>query len=139
MSENKTQPTATLVTEFIQQLDNPKRQTDALILLNLFNDVTGWEPVMWGSSIVGYGEYTYTLANGKQGIFMRTGFSPRKQNMTLYIMAGFNQKQHLVEKLGKHKTGKSCLYVNKLEDVDLNIVEELIKADLAIMKERYPQ
>ncbi len=138
MSENVTQPTSINPQEFIAGVDNARRQKDALVLLELFNKVTGMQAQMWGSSIIGYGTYTYTLANGKQGTFMRTGFSPRKQNMVLYIMAGFGEKAELREKLGKHKTGKSCLYINKLDDVDLEVVEELIKADLAIMASRYP-
>ena len=139
MAENKTQPTVIKPEDFIDSIEHPVRREDGHKLLELFNRVTGMEPVMWGSSIIGYGTYQYTLANGKQERFMRTGFSPRKQNLSLYIMSGFDRYQLLVDKLGKTKHGKSCLYINKLADVDLDVLASLIEADLEVMAERYPE
>lgn len=138
MADNVTQPTDISPEDFIEGVENNRRQKDARVLLELFSRVTGMRAKMWGPSIIGFGTYTYTLANGKQGTMLRTGFSPRKQNMVLYIMTGFKERAELREKLGKHKTGKSCLYINKLDDVDLNVVEELIKTDLEVMSARYP-
>lgn len=139
MSDLKTRPTDATAEEFIQSVDNARRQEDAFVLLEIFNRITGEKPVMWGPSIIGYGSYTYTLANGKHNQFMRTGFSPRKQNMTIYVSAGFSENPGLLERLGKHKTSKACLYINKLADIDLVVLEDLIKADLAVMEKRYPE
>ena len=138
MSDNKTKPTHIKPEAFIDSIEHPVRRADGMTLLELFNQVTGWEPVMWGSSIIGYGTYQYTLANGKQETFMRTGFSPRKQNLSLYIMTGFSRHQDLVSELGKTKQGKSCLYINKLADVDMDILARLIQADVEEMAKKYP-
>lgn len=139
MSELKTRPTDAAVADFIQSVENKRRREDAWLLLKLFKSVTGKDPVMWGPSIIGYGTYTYTLANGKQNQFMRSGFSPRKQNMSVYVGAGMSENPQLLERLGKHKTSKACLYINKLDDIDLSVLEELIRADLAVMEQRYPE
>ena len=139
MADNKTKPTLVKPQDFIETVEHPGRRQDALTLLSLFNQITGMEPEMWGTSIIGYGTYQYTLANGKQGSFMRTGFSPRKQNLSLYIMSGFANNGSLVEKLGKTKQGKSCLYINKLADVDMDVLAALIKADLEVMAGKYPE
>lgn len=93
---------------------------------------------MWGSSIVGFGSYHYQYASGREGDWPIVGFSPRKQNLTLYIMNGFDRYESLLARLGKHKTGKSCLYLNKLEDVDLQLLRELIQESVAYMKNKYP-
>lgn len=98
-------------------------------------EVTGEEPSMWGTSIVGFGSYRYTYASGREGEWPLTGFSPRKQNLTLYIMSGFDSYADLLADLGKFKTGKSCLYINKLEDVDLDTLRELISQSLKHMEE----
>lgn len=138
MSELKTVVNDNQPYDFIMSVENQRRKEDALVLLTLFERVTGVKAKMWGTSIVGYGDYTYTLANGKTDKFMRSGFSPRKQNLTLYVMAGFSERMDLVDKLGKVKTSKACLYINKLADVDMQILEQLIRADLEIMNSRYP-
>lgn len=138
MAENKTQITEQPVMQFIQSVEHEGRRQDATKLLEIFSSVTDLPAVMWGSSIVGFGEYQYTLANGKTSHFMRTGFSPRKQNLALYIMTGFDSHQNLVKKLGKFKTGKSCLYLNKLADVNEEVLKQLIAADLEQMAKRYP-
>ncbi len=138
MSELKTQVNDASVLDFIACVENKQRKEDALTLLALFSRITGEEAKMWGPSIIGFGEYTNTLASGKTNNWMRSGFSPRKQNLSLYVMAGLSERMDLVEKLGKTKTSKACLYINKLADVDMDILEQLIKADLEIMNKRYP-
>lgn len=138
MADLKTHPTDVSALDFVNAVENERRKADALVLLEMYKRITGQEPVMWGPSIIGYGTYTYTLANGKRNRFMRSGFSPRKQNMTVYVGAGIAENPQILERLGKHKTSKACLYVNKLDDVDLSVLEELIRADLAVMDKRYP-
>jgi hypothetical protein len=122
------------VTAFLNNVEHQKRREDGLKVLDLMKEVTGEEPAMWGDSIVGFGNYKYKYASGREGEWMHVGFSPRKQNLTLYIMDGFDGYADLLGKLGKHKTGKSCLYINKLEDVDQEILKELVKKSVAHMK-----
>lgn len=127
MSDLKTRPNDASVDEFLEAVENPKRKSDAYEVLELMRRVTGEEPVMWGGSIVGFGSYHYTYASGREGDWPVAGFSPRKSALTLYIMSGFKGHAELMEKLGKHRTGKSCLYINKLEDVDTEVLEELVR------------
>lgn len=138
MPENKTQPTKMRALEFIQTIEHQQRQADALELLAIFAEVTSLEGVLWGSSIIGYGSYSYQTVDKKTHQFMRTGFSPRKQNLVLYIMDGFNEFEEKMQSLGKFKTGKSCLYINKLSDVDEQVLRELIQLSLVEMASRYP-
>ena len=138
MSEIKTRPTDASVEAFIDAVDHPRRREDARTLLDLMQRVTGEQPVMWGPSIVGYGSYHYRYASGQEADWPVVGFSPRKQNLSIYIMTGFEESDELLSRLGKHKTGKSCLYVNKLADVDLDVLEKLVRASVAEMKRRYP-
>lgn len=138
MSENKTRPTEMAPADFIATVEHPTRRSDAETLLALMSKVTGWEPKMWGPAIIGYGEYHYKYESGREGDFMRTGFSPRKQNMVVYIMPGYTNFDPILDRLGKHKKGKSCLYINKLADVDLEVLEELIQAGLDDMAKKYP-
>ncbi|MXX03821.1 MAG: DUF1801 domain-containing protein [Gemmatimonadetes bacterium] len=138
MSDLKTRPTDASVEAFIDAVDHPRRREDARTLLELMQRVTGEEPVMWGPSIVGYGSYHYRYASGQEADWPVVGFSPRKQNLSIYIMTGFEESDELLSRLGKHKTGKSCLYVNKLADVDLEVLERLVRASVAEMKRRYP-
>ena len=139
MSEIKTQPTAMAPADFIASVEHQKRQADALVLLEMFNRITGLEAVMWGPSIIGYGTYTYSLANGKSGTFMRTGFSPRKAAMTVYIMPGFKQYEEQLSRLGKHKHSVSCLYINRLDKIDMSALQEIVADSVRRMKEIYPQ
>jgi hypothetical protein len=139
MTENKTQPTQVNVVDFVQSVENEQRKTDTLTLLDVFSQVTKQDAVLWGNSIIGYGRYTYQTADKKTHEFMRTGFSPRKQNMALYIMVGFTQFEEKLRSLGKFKTGKSCLYINKLADIDEQVMRELIQLSLDEMERRYPQ
>ncbi|MCY3555641.1 MAG: DUF1801 domain-containing protein [Gemmatimonadetes bacterium] len=138
MSELKTRPTDASVVAFIDAVDHPRRREDARTLLELMQRVTGEEPVMWGPSIVGYGSYHYRYASGQEADWPVVGFSPRKQNLSIYIMTGFEASDELLSRLGKYKTGKSCLYINKLADVDMDVLETLVRASVAEMKRRYP-
>lgn len=127
MYELKTKLNNRSVLDFIMSIEHDKRRADSLKLLDIFGEVTGEEPEMWGESIVGYGSYHYKYASGQEGDWMRTGFSPRKQALTLYLMTGFSPHEELMSSLGKYKTGKGCLYINKLEDVKLDVLKKLIK------------
>ncbi len=127
MAELKTRQNERSVEEFLEGVTDEQRRRDCLSVLEIMKRVTRTEPSMWGSSIVGFGKYHYKYESGREGDWFLTGFSPRKKSLTLYFMAGFDQYEELMGKLGKHKTGKSCLYINKLEDVDSSILEELIR------------
>lgn len=137
MSQNKTRPTGAAVDEFLDAVENETRRADAKAVKALMERVTGEPAVMWGASIVGFGEYHYKYESGREGDFMLTGFSPRKANLVLYIMPGYTDYGGLMERLGKHKTGKSCLYVNKLADLDMEVLEELVARSVAHMREKY--
>ena len=125
------------VDAFLVGVENPRRREDARRLLALMQEVTGELPKMWGATIVGFGSYHYRYASGREGDWPVVGFAPRKQNLVLYIMPGFTRYSALLAKLGKHRTGKSCLYVNKLDDIDPRILEELVRESVAEMKRRY--
>lgn len=127
MAELKTQPNDMSVEEFLNGVADERKRLDCFTLLEMMKAVTGQEPRMWGDSIVGFGTYHYQYASGREGDWFVTGFSPRKQNLTLYIMAGFDRYDELLQQLGKHTTGKSCLYVKRLGDVDLAVLRELVQ------------
>lgn len=127
MVELKTQPNQADVTVFLNGVSDERKRQDCFTILEMMTQVTGKEPTMWGPSIVGFGTYHYKYATGREGDWFLTGFSPRKQNLTLYIMAGFDQYDELLARLGKYKTGKSCLYIKKLTDVDQTVLRELVK------------
>lgn len=137
-ARNKTQPTAIDPADFIASVDHPTRRADAEALDRLFRRVTGFQPRMWGPSIIGYGQYHYVYDSGREGDFLATGFSPRKANLSIYIMPGYGDFGAILDRLGKHETGKSCLYVNKLADIDMDVLEELIRAGLADLATRWP-
>jgi hypothetical protein len=134
MAELKTQKTDTSVEEFLYSVDNDRKREDSFEILEMMKEVTGEEPVMYGSSIIGFGSYRYKYASGREGEWFLVGFSPRKQNITLYIMSGFDNYENLLGELGKYKTGKSCLYVNKLDDVDEQVLRELVRESVDHMK-----
>lgn len=138
MAENKTQATAQSVDDFIASVEPDKKRDEARTLLALFRKVTGWEPVMWGPSIIGFGEYHYKYETGREGDFLATGFSPRRAKHSLYIMPGYQDYGPMLDRLGKHSMGKSCLYINKLEDVDLDVLGELIAAGVRDLSKMYP-
>jgi hypothetical protein len=139
MTDLKTKKNSASVEAFLNGVEPEQRRKDAFEVLALLKKVTGEEPAMWGSSIVGFGSYHYVYASGREGDWMRIGFSPRKNALTLYIMSGFSKYEELMSKLGKYKTGKSCLYINKLEDVDKKVLEQLMKESLKYMKKQYPK
>ncbi len=139
MSELKTRLNDASVEAFLAGVENDRRREDSLVLLDLMKRVTGREPRMWGSSIVGFGSYRYEYASGRSGDWPRTGFSPRKQSLTVYVMPGFEHCGDLLSRLGKHRTGKSCLYINRLADVDMDVLEHLVRRSLDTMRERYPE
>ena len=135
---NKTQPTDITPAEFIATIDHDRKRTEAAELNDLFQRVTGFAPVMWGPSMIGYGRYHYKYATGREGDFLATGFSPRKSAHSIYIMPGYADFGEILARLGKHKIGKSCLYVNKLADINLSVLEELIRAGLKDLATHWP-
>ncbi|MCH7947711.1 MAG: DUF1801 domain-containing protein [candidate division Zixibacteria bacterium] len=137
MAELKTNETKLSVTKFIGKVEDDQKCQDSQAILKLMKQVTKEEPKMWGGSMVGFGRFHYKSDSGREGDWFLTGFSPRKQNLTIYIMPGFDKYDSLMKKLGKHKTGKSCLYISKLEDVDTKVLKELIKQSFQYMKKKY--
>jgi hypothetical protein len=134
MAELKTKKNEASVAGFIASVPDERKRADAQALVDIFREITKAEPKMWGSSIVGFGDYQYKYESGREGEWFLAGFSPRKQNLTLYIMAGFDEYDDMLAKLGKHKTGKSCLYINRLEDVHVPTLKRLIRASVNHMK-----
>ncbi|MEJ2256681.1 MAG: DUF1801 domain-containing protein [Woeseiaceae bacterium] len=137
MAENKTRPTRASVTDFLKSVDDPRRRVDARKVAAMMRKATGKRAKMWGSSIVGFGTYHYKYDSGREGDFMVTGFSPRKQALTVYIMPGFARFDALMKKLGKYQTGKSCLYIKRLSDVEEDVLEELINESVKFMRREY--
>ena len=137
MAALKTQTNDASVEAFLDAVPDEKKRQDSFAIVELMREVTGFEPAMWGDSIVGFGSYRYKYASGREGEWPLVGFSPRKQNLTLYIMSGFTRYDSLVENLGKFKSGKSCLYIKKLEDVDRVSLEELVRQSVAYMIETH--
>lgn len=138
-STNKTQATRASVLHFLDAIEDEQKRKDAKLIDKIFRKISGHNPVMWGSSIVGYGAYHYRYKSGREGDYMRIGFSPRKQSLTLYIMPGFDDYTSLLENLGKHKTGKSCLYIKKLADVDINWLTKIARRAWRDMNSQYPE
>ncbi len=137
MAELKTKPTGASVTAFIAAIDDPEKRKDVKKIGGMMRRATGARPKLWGPSIVGYGRYHYDNPSGHSGDWMLTGYSPRKQALTVYIMPGFEPFKGLMKKLGKYKTGKSCLYIKRLSDVDEGVLEELITESVELMQNRY--
>ena len=144
MAENKTKPTEAAVEDFINKVDHAGKRDEAHVLDALFRKVTGEEPTMWGPTIIGYGQYHYKYDSGREGDMCRTGFSPRKAKHSLYLMGGYcdaetgAKSEELLARLGKYSTGASCLYVNKLADIDLGVLEELLRLNWDAMNRLYP-
>ncbi len=130
----KTVPNNASVADFIEGLDNPQRKSDSKTLLTLMQNITKEPPKMWGDSIVGFGSYHYRYKSGREGDWFVTGFSPRKQSMTIYIMGGLGKFEAELIKLGKHTTGKSCLYIKKLDQVDMSVLESMIRKSFKSFK-----
>jgi hypothetical protein len=137
MAEQKTKPTSLSVDEFINSIPEEIKRNDAAALVQMMREITGREPKLWGSNIIGFGKYYYKYESGHEGYSLITGFSPRKQNFTIYLMAYSLQDEPLLEKLGKHKTGKGCLYIKKLSDIDPEILKELIGNTVKKISEKY--
>lgn len=131
MAELKTKVNDASVEAFLNTIEDAKKRQDSFTVLELMKEVTGAEPKMWGSSIIGFGDTQYKYATGREGDWFLTGFSPRKQNLTLYITGGFDEHAELMQTLGKHKIGKGCLYINKLSDIDQAKLRELVKRSVA--------
>ena len=138
MAENKTQRNDGDVMAYLESVQNKRRREDSLVVLKIMEEVTGEPAEMWGASIVGFGSYHYKYESGREGDFMISGFAPRKQALTLYIMGGFERHEELLAMLGKHRTGSSCLYINKLADVDLDVLREIISESVAHMRREHP-
>lgn len=136
-SANKTKPTEQSPEAFIGGLENETRRTDALRLLELFRETTNLQAKMWGPSIIGFGRYHYKYDSGREGDFMLTGFSPRKANLVVYILPGYRDMSEPLSRLGKHKLGKSCLYINKLADIDEAVLREIIREGVQYMRAKY--
>lgn len=139
MAEIKTKVTKASVRDFINKVSDKTKREDSFALLKIFQNITREKPKMWGTSIIGFGSFHYKSAKSSQeGDWMLTGFSPRKQNLTLYLMSGFTQYSDLLKKLGKHKTSNGgCLYINKLADIDIKILQQLIKKSFLGVKKKY--
>jgi hypothetical protein len=137
MAELKNKQTKASVEKFINSVSDKKRREECNTILKLMKHITKSEPKMWGGSMVGFGSYHYKYESGREGDWFITGFSPRKQNLTLYVMAGFEGYAELMKKLGKHKTGKSCLYVKRLEDIDMNLLKELLSKSFEHVRKQF--
>ena len=138
MAENKTKATEVNVTEFIEKVENEVRRKDSFMLVDFFRSITGHEPKMWGPTIIGFGTYHYKYASGHEGDMPVAAFSPRKDSLVLYFSPEFGNRDKLLEKLGKHKASKGCVYVKKLEDISLSVLEELTIASIKDVLEKYP-
>lgn len=134
MAELKTKRNDASVEEFLNRIPDEARRRDCFTLLELMKKATRKEPKMWGPSIIGLGDYHYKYESGREGDWFSVGFSPRKQDLTLYLMAGYGRFPELMRKLGKYKTGKSCLYIKKLEDVDLKVLKQLVTASVKMLE-----
>jgi len=130
MSDLKTKPTDASVEDFLNAVEHPVKRADSFILLELMKEVSGENPVMWGTSIIGFGDYHYKYASGREGDWFKVGFSPRKRSLTVYLRTGAKKEEELLSKLGKHRTGVGCLYINKRADVDIDVLKEIIQKSL---------
>ena len=138
MTELKTKENDRSVDGFLNQIEDEKRRRDCFTILELMKNAVQAEPSMWGESIIGLGHYHYKYASGREADWMLVGFSPRKQNLTIYIMSGFEQYDSLMQRLGKFKTGKACLYIKQVEDIDLGVLKELVIRSIEYIRHTYP-
>ena len=137
MSDVKTKQNDASVEDFLNSVEDGEMNEDCRKIARLMEQATGEKPKMWGTSIIGFGSYHYKYASGREGDSPKTGFAPRKQNLTLYIMDGFGKYDELMSKLGKHKTGKSCLYIKRLSDIDLEVLEKLVSSSVRHFDKKY--
>lgn len=138
MYELKTKPNDLSVIEFIEKVESPQKKEDAYKILDIFTETSGFEPKMWGDSIIGFGQYHYVYKSGHEGDAPLVGFSPRKSNFSLYFAAGDEDRDKLLRKFGKHKSGAACVYIKKLEDVDVDVMKELIIQSIEFLNGLYP-
>lgn len=136
-ANNKTQPTTVSPEDFLATIEHPMRRADGLTLLGFFKKVTGLKPIMWGPNIIGFGRYYYKYASGREGHHLITGFSPRKSALSIYIMPGYRDLSAELARLGKHRISVSCLYINKLADVDMDVLEEIVRKGVNYMQANY--
>jgi hypothetical protein len=136
MAEIKTKPGQENITDFLNTITPENKKKDAFQLLALFEKITGLAPQLWGGAIVGFGKYEYQQRGGQKGEWFLAGFSPRKSNISIYTMAGFEQYESLLKQLGKHKTGMGCLYINKLADIDITVLEQIARSSFEEMKKK---
>lgn len=137
--ELKTKETDRSVIEFIEGVDHPKKREDAYKLLDIFTETSGYEAKMWGPSIIGFGRYHYKYPTGHGGDAPLVGFSPRKAKISLYFATGDTEREQLLEKFGKHTSGKACVYINKLDDIDVDVMKELIHQSITFLQNMYPE
>ena len=137
MAELKTTPTNEDVDAFVNSVEDEQKRNDCRRIIKIMSELSGEQPKMWGPSIVGFGTYHYRYATGREGDWMLTGFSPRKQALTLYIMSGLKDFEKMLSTLGKYKTGKACLYIKKLDDIDESVLRNLIRASIDKLKKIY--
>ena len=137
MGSNKTVASSAPVENFIAGIDDQQKRQDSMDMIALMGEITGHEPRLWGSSLIGFGSYHYRYESGREGDFFLTGFSPRKSAFTIYIMPGFERYEALMKELGPHKLGKSCLYLKNLEVIDRGVLEKIIRDSVAYMREKY--
>jgi len=137
-SKNKTRETNISPENFLNGITSAQKKADCFTLLKTMKNITGIEPKMWGPSIIGFGDYHYKYESGREGNYFRIGFSPRVQNLTIYIMPGYQDFDDELSRLGKHKMGKSCLYIKRLSDVDEDVLREILVKGLSLMEEKYP-
>ncbi|PLS17376.1 hypothetical protein CVD28_12490 [Bacillus sp. M6-12] len=138
MYKQKTKETDRSVIEFIEAVENPKKREDAYKLLDIFTETTGYEAKMWGPSIIGFGSYHYKYDSGHEGDAPLVGFSPRKAKHSLYFAPGETKREELLNQFGKHTTGKACVYINKVSDIDLDVLKKLIRESVVFLREKYP-
>lgn len=138
VSELKTKANDADVAEFLAAVPDAQKRADSNVLMRIMKKVTGEDARMWGGSIIGFGSYHYTYKSGRSGNWMTTGFSPRKTALTVYVMQGFSEHEDLMDRLGRYKTGRSCLYIKRLSDVDLGVLEELIERSYRYIRATYP-
>ena len=137
MAELKTKLNDGSVVDFLNSINDEKKREDSSKIIALMKKIIKAEPKMWGDSIIGFGTYHYKYESGREGDWFLTGFSPRKQNLTLYILSGFSNYKELLKKLGKYKTSKACLYIKKLEDVDIKVLEKIISESVKVISKKY--
>ena len=137
-AKNKTIENETSVQDFLNSVKDEQKREDSFKILDMMQEISGYEPKMWGTSIIGFGSYHYKYDSGREGDMCRIGFSPRAQSLTLYMITGYSESSDDLARLGKHKTGKSCLYIKRLSDVDEDVLRDMIQKDLDKMAEKYP-